>query len=374
MERKPTSPERQDAERQRKSTLSDLIMAYAKGRSQGFTLSQLWEETTQSGQLLDTSRDTLKRTLNRMARKKLAKIGAGERALYSKPQYEEALQAAYPKASAPQMPGDKTVPCTANKSRLPRVKDLLMKKPQGPTQPFSFQSTLGLEGLVHLNRGTVTTIGGSTDAGKTGLLLDFTRRNMDHLSIRYICWEMGEEELHRRLLLFEKYYDVTADSFYEKVEFVDWFSNASDAEAVKGLVHLIDPDKVNIVDYLTADGDYYEIGGGLEKIHNKLRNGVCLVALQKDPSAKFPYGKGHTQKVGRVALTLDPAPEKGPYCTHLRFTKAKGCVNPNIKPTEVDIFFDIQEGAKMILKEARYKGRGYKSLDDLMAGTGQIKA
>lgn len=47
MEREPTSPERQHTERQGKSTLSDLIMASVEGRLQGFTLSQLWEESTQ---------------------------------------------------------------------------------------------------------------------------------------------------------------------------------------------------------------------------------------------------------------------------------------------------------------------------------------
>jgi hypothetical protein len=139
------------------------------------------------------------------------------------------------------------------------------------------------------------------------------------------------------------------------------------------MVHLIDPDKINIVDYLTANKDFFQIGAALELIHNKLRNGVCLVALQKDPEAKLPYGRWHTQKVARVALTLDPAPKKGQNCSQLRVTKVKGGVNPKIKPTEVDIFFDIQEGAKMILKEARYRGRGYKSLDDLIAGAGQIK-
>ncbi len=375
MERETSSPERQHTERQGKSTLSDLTKAYTEGRSQGFTLSQLWEETTHSGQFRDTSRDTLKRTLNRMAGKNLVKIGVGERALYCKPEYEEALRAAYRKASAPQVTGGKTAACTTNKSRLPRVKDLLMKKPQVPPQPVSFESTLGLERLIRINTGTVFVAGGSTDGGKTVLLLDFVMLNMDHLPIRYINWEMGEDEMYGRCLLFEKYYGVPADSFYqtEKVEFVDWYCNASDTASVDGLVHLIDPDKVNIVDYLTADKDFFGIGGVLERIHNKLRKGICLVALQKDPDARLPYGKGHTQKVARVALTLDPAPEKGPYCTHLRFTKAKGNVNPKIKPTEVDIFFDIQEGTKMIFKEARFQGKGYKSLDDLIASVGQIK-
>jgi hypothetical protein len=185
---------------------------------------------------------------------------------------------------------------------------------------------------------------------------------------------MDEGELYERLLLLEKYYGIPADSFYDKVEFVDWYCDALDPEFMDGLIHLIDPDKVNIVDYLTANKDFYGIGGILERIHNKLRRGAALVALQKDPEAELPYGKGHTQKVSRVALTLDPAPGKGPDCIHLRFTKAKGRVNRCIKPTGVDIFFDILDGAKLVLKEARHQGKGYKSLDDLIASVGQIKA
>ncbi len=372
MERKSDSSERQDTERQGKSILSALIMAYAEGRMQGFTLSQLLEETTQSGQFQDTSRDTLKRTLNRMAGENLAKIGVGERALFCKPQYEEDLQAKIQKVSAHQMPGDKTASCTADKSRLPRVAERLIKKPEAMPVPVNFSSALGLEQLIPINTGTVGVVGGSTDSGKTVLLLDFVMRNMDRLPIRYINWEMGDEELYKRLLLLSKI--LQDDSFYEKVQFVDWSCDALDRHSVEGMIHLIDPDKINIVDYLTANDDFFKIGAALELIHNRLRNGICLVALQKDPDAKLPYGKGHTQKVARVALTLDPAPDKGSYCNHLRFTKAKGSVNLNIKPTEVDIFFDIQEGTKMIFKEARYKGKNYKSLNDLIAGAGQKKA
>jgi hypothetical protein len=157
------------------------------------------------------------------------------------------------------------------------------------------------------------------------------------------------------------------------VEFVDWYCDALDTESMDGLIHLIDPDKVNIVDYLTANKDFFAIGGVLERIHNKLRKGAALVALQKDPGAELPYGKGHTQKVSRVALTLDQAPDKGPNCTHLRFTKAKGSVNPSIKPTGVDIFFDILDGTKLVPKEVWHQGKGYKSLNDLIAIVGKRK-
>lgn len=267
----------------------------------------------------------------------------------------------------------KAATCNVTNPHLPRVEDLLMKKPQVLPQPLPLKWALGLERLIHVRTGNVVIIGGSTDAGKTILLLDLIMRNMDGHSIRCINWEMDEGELYDRLRLLEKYHDIPVDSFYDKVEFVDWYCDALDPESMDGLIHLIDPDKVNIVDYLTANKDFYGIGGILERIHNKLSKGAALVALQKDPEADLPYGKGHTQKVSRVALTLDPAPDKGPDCTHLRFTKAKGRVNRYIKPTGVDIFFDILDGAKLVLKEARHKGKGYKSLNDLIDSVGQIK-
>ena len=326
-----------------------------------------------SGHFRDTKRDTLKKALQRMPGNKLAKIGEGKQALFCKPEYEETVRANCQAAQVTQSAPHKAANCTVTNPRLPRVEDLLMKKPQVLPQPLSLTWALGLERLIRVNTGNVVIIGGSTDAGKTILLLDFIMRNMDGHSIRCINWEMDAAELYERLLLLEKYYDIPVDSFYDKVEFVDWYCDALDPESMDGLIHLIDPDKVNIVDYLTANKDFYGIGGILERIHNKLRKGAALVALQKDRGAELPYGKGHTQKVSRVALTLDPAPDKGPDCTHLRFTKAKGRVNCNIKPTGVDIFFDILDGAKLVLKEARHQGKHYSSLEKLISAVGQPK-
>jgi len=370
MEKKPPEPDSQHVETSSDSTLTSKILAYAHGRSQGFTQSQLWE----SGHFRDTKRDTLKHALKRMAGNKLAKIGAGKRALFCKPEYEEAVRANYQAAQVvPAAPGKAAKNCTVTNPRLPRLEDLLMKKPQVPPQPLSLTWGLGLERLIPVRTGNIVIIGGSTDAGKTILLLDFIMRNMNGHSIRCINWEMDEGELYDRLRLLEKYYDIPVDCFYDKVEFVDWYCDALDPKSMEGLIHLIDPDKVNIVDYLTANSDFYAIGAILERIHNKLKKGAALVALQKDPGAELPYGKGHTQKVSRVALTLDPAPDKGPDCSRLRFTKAKGRVNRYIKPTGVDIFFDILDGAKLVLKEAKYQGKGYKSLNDLIDSVGQPK-
>ena len=371
MGEKPFAPDGQGCESSKDSTLSAMIQAYAEGRLQGFTLSQLWEDTKQSGHFRDTNRDTLKRTLNRMASsKKLSKIGEGQKALFCKPEYEDTVLVAYQAGQVTHMAAGKVPTCKGTNPRLPRVEDLLMKKPKVPPQPLSFSWGLGLEQIISVSTGNVIIIGGSTDAGKTVLLLDFVMRNMDDPSIRYINWEMDEGELYERLRLLEKYYQVPVDSFYDKVEFVNWYCDALDPELMNGLIHLIDPDKVNIIDYLTANKDFYGIGGILERIHNKLGKGIALVALQKDPEADLPYGKGHTQKVSRLALTLDPAPDKGPDCTHLRFTKAKGRVNRNIKPTGVDIFFDIQEGAKMVIKEAWHQGKHYSSLEKLISAVG----
>jgi hypothetical protein len=369
MEGQPSGQDGQHAENSNSSTLSAGILAYADGRSRGFLLSQLWE----SGHFRDTKRDTLKKALQRMAGKKLSKIGEGKQAVFCKPEYEEAVRAACKVARVTHEAPGKAVSRNGTIPHLPRVEDLLMKKPQVQPLPLSLTWPLGLERLIRVNTGNVIIIGGSTDAGKTILLLDFIMRNMDGHRIRCINWEMDEAELYQRLLLLEKHYEIPANSFYEKVEFLDWYCDALDTESMDGLIHLIDPDKVNIVDYLTANKDFFSIGGVLERIHNKLRNGAALVALQKDPGAELPYGKGHTQKVSRVALTMDPAPDKGPNCTHLRFTKAKGSVNPSIKPTGVDIFFDILDGAKLVTREVRHQGKGYKSLNDLIAGVGKRK-
>jgi hypothetical protein len=182
MEGKPSAPDGQQYETSGDSTLSAGILAYAEGLSQGFTLSQLWE----SGHFRDTKRDTLKKALQRMPRNKLAKIGEGKRALFCKPEYEETIRANCQAAQVAQSVPHKAANCTVTNPRLPRVEDLLMKKPQVLPQPLSFVWALGLERLIRVNTGNVVIIGGSTDAGKTILILDFIMRNMDSHSIRCI--------------------------------------------------------------------------------------------------------------------------------------------------------------------------------------------
>jgi hypothetical protein len=57
----------------------------------------------------------------------------------------------------------------------------------------------------------------------------------------------------------------------------------------------------------------------------------------------------------RLAIALDY--DEGKRLHHLRFLKAKARANKDIKPEEMDLWFDIEDGAKLTLRRKVYQGK-----------------
>ncbi len=124
------------------------------------------------------------------------------------------------------------------------------------------------------------------------------------------------------------------------------------------LLDLIDPDGITIIDYLEISDAFHKIAGPLRQIFDRLRSGVALIALQKDPEAKWPRGKSFALEKPRLAIALDYDQDKRLH--KLSFMKAKARANKKIKPEDVEVWFDIEDGAKLVLKEKRHLGNTFR--------------
>jgi len=84
---------------------------------------------------------------------------------------------------------------------------------------------------------------------------------------------MGLSELRMRLELFE---NCTKD-LWKQVRFYERSENFDD---------VIDPNGINIIDYLEVLDDFWKVGQQIKAIHDKLKNGIAVIAIQKNKGAR----------------------------------------------------------------------------------------
>jgi len=183
---------------------------------------------------------------------------------------------------------------------------------------------LGIEGLVNLYPGNIAVVAGAPNAGKTALLLDFIRLNMDRLPIRYFCSEMEAPELRDRLELFP---GMAAEEWH-----FDAVQRATDFEQV------IVPDCINVVDYLEMTEDLYLVNTHLTAIQHVLGSGLAVVAIQKKKGALYGRGQEFSLEKPRLYLSMDAG--------KLTIVKGKSWAKKGCNPNGLSIKFAIANGCE----------------------------
>jgi len=149
-----------------------------------------------------------------------------------------------------------------------------------------------IEALCTIYPGNIVVVAGSKSAGKTGFLLNVVKQNMQRHEIVYFNSEMGDTEFRKRLELFESM-PLSSWKFrpYHRA------SNFAD---------LITPErKIFIVDFLEVTTDFWKVGGMIQEIHKKLREGICIIALQKADGKDAGRGGDFSKEKARLYLSLD---------------------------------------------------------------------
>ena len=176
--------------------------------------------------------------------------------------------------------------------------------------PYPIKYPFGVHELVETYKKSLVVLAGEPNAGKTAYLLNLAWKNKALRPV-YFSSEMGAAELQIRL---KKFNHPLSD--WKDVRFI---SKSADFKAV------IDPNGLNIIDYLEVAKDFYEIGGLLTEIFNTLNDGVAVVGIQKPTGRDTGIGGARTLDKARLYMAIEPG--------ILKIVKGKlwrqDCVNPN---------------------------------------------
>ena len=138
---------------------------------------------------------------------------------------------------------------------------------------------------------------GTKDAGKSAFFLDFIKRNQKYgYKFNYFNSEMGPEELRMRM---DKHTDM---------EFEDWKFHPY--ERMGNFGDVVEPNAINIIDYIEINKAFSEVADEIKSIHGKLSNGIALIAIQKKYGEILGRGGDFTLQRPRLYVTFEHRPTK----------------------------------------------------------------
>jgi hypothetical protein len=233
-----------------------------------------------------------------------------------------------------------------------------MRPPETPGEPLDIHLPLELGREFRVFPKNLLVAGAVTNSCKTTLAMTLARMNMNIHQVTYINSEMSEDELAERLQDFGWKYDIPLGTFYRKVLFAYCGCNALDKHDMNRLTDLLDPDGINIIDYMKINDKFYGIGDCLEKIHARLNRGIAVIFFQKDPDAPHLLGKSFPEHLARVVMMIDIDQKSGLRC--LQFTKVKFPAQKGDRPEGRKIWFSVKDGVSLERTSTTAKAKNQK--------------
>lgn len=162
--------------------------------------------------------------------------------------------------------------------------------------PLKLTFPLGIS-QPKLYPGSLILLEGSKSQGKTRFALDFARLNRDLFKdrVHYLNVEMNNDEINSRVQAYENDGVWTSSNFRERVKVLRVTSNWWD---------YINPYGLNIIDYVVEYEKTYLIAQYIFKIHEKMKSGLALVIVQRDPRKDFGSGGYAIRNIPRLIISL----------------------------------------------------------------------
>ena len=194
----------------------------------------------------------------------------------------------------------------------------------------------GLHNFVNIMPGNILTMGGLKNAGKTALMLNMAFNNNELFNVHYFNSEAGPGEMKLRCRLFCESYKATMTT-WNRVKFYERSDDFSDV-VFPGAGNL------NIVDFFECHNEFYRMGEGIRKIHDKLDGALCFICIQQNPNAEDPLGGRRVTEKSRLHLSLTNN-RGGQYGHKLKIEVAKNWKDASYNPRGLCVNFKLANGA-----------------------------
>jgi hypothetical protein len=160
----------------------------------------------------------------------------------------------------------------------------------GDMNPIDVRLPLDIHEHCELMPKDLVVFAGTTNSGKTAIMLDVVRLNMHKHKCFYFSTELGRYAAKKRIA---KHKECKEWNF----RFIDDFPN---------FIDVIRPDDLNFIDYVeVTDGEFYKIPSILAGIQKKLKKGLAFVALQKNPGLSHAVGGYQTKSKPALFCNLE---------------------------------------------------------------------
>lgn len=196
----------------------------------------------------------------------------------------------------------------------------------GDDTPLSIAWPFEIERLVHTYQKQIILVAGSSNSGKTAFTLNFVKQNMAKHRIHYFSSEMGKTELKSRLNKF----DIPMES-WKQCSWKERSSNFAD---------VIRRDDINIIDFLELHTDFFMVGQLIKDMFDKLRKGICIIALQKNAGRDHGLGGERSIEKARLYLAMDSG--------KIKIVKGKNWAQEGCNPNGLERKFRLVQGCRFI--------------------------
>ena len=150
---------------------------------------------------------------------------------------------------------------------------------------------------VHITyAGELIIIAGEKNSAKTAFMMWLAYLNRNRHKVNYFHSELSKCPLRVRIDKFNEYMKTTDDE-WDKITF---------RSRVMNFAQVIQPDELNICDYLHRTDEFFLMGADVEEIYKKMhgRKGVCIVAIQKKEYNEWGLGGEITIARPNLYMTL----------------------------------------------------------------------
>ncbi len=210
---------------------------------------------------------------------------------------------------------------------------------------LKFPAGFGFTETVNVSEGDILVIAGESNQGKSTMAMNILGDNMENYPCFFISTEMTPSKFAKRFKTMY-WHDPLKENGEPKFKY--GFTEATNYEEI------IDPDMVNIIDWVGLRDNYYQIENILQDMKAYLDKGIAVLVLQKKEGQDAPVGGEFAYRRADVCFTIS----KG----LLKVLKVKDWNPPN--PNYKTFAFNITEGechfedVREVIKCGICKGHG----------------